>query len=1421
MTIPSFRQVGKAFVFFGLLLPAFCLQAEAIYTGYFNEGSGNSYWVYWSGEIVGGLYDGLAIENDTNQIAYVDAGTDEVWFDWPNPHNTEYGWQMVDLGYWILYCNGVPVQDSDGPIQSPPPPVPVENENLAEECTKEPINTRTGNNFFTERRLYFPLRTLPLTLDLHYQSLDSESGTLGRGWRHNYDWVLHIETNFINLYTGTGEKFVLNKTAPDYYTPENSINWILLFNLSAPTSEVYELRLPFGTSYWFSSEGRLSKISEWKGSSIQLYYGTNNCLSRATHSCGRSLNFNYAWNSSVGDWRLHDVVPTWCSWTFSYDNNGQFTQVVENVSGVGVFTTEYEYQDGYLVRRTDPAGHSYEYEYETGTNGLLNGKGTHLSIDDEGYAHTVSYLNSNVTDVAYSVRGLEQNFRYFRNANGKLNVRYGPYPSTLYGLYDYGTEFTYDTNQTDKIKQKLFNNFSSANWTEWMQYDSQHNITNYSVAYCSQSSVQQIAIEYDLNRNYPSAVTDAEGHRTELTYTNQVISSRISLSSNEMAETSYAYSSGLLMAVTNANQHHVLFSHVTQYPGFVKTTVTPQAGPVAVLEYDYSGFLTNSLLPGGRRTGFTVTPFGWIQRIDYADNLYETFQYDAVGNVTNHVDRSGREIKYTYAALGNLTSVSRQFGNTNATVSYDYDQQFNTLSIRDELNRPVEQYTLDLQDRPVIITNLEGQAMSVDYTVGDFVDSISRFDGTVVSNEYTTAGLIEAVHYPDETNQYTYLSNGLVRTLENSDGIISNNWNMASWLTQTVYSAASVTSTAGYAYDPVGNVTNSSVNLQSAIINHQYTYDEAERLTDIFTTEGTETQRFVYAYNTNNGLVASVSNAYIQAEYEYNVLDRITRIDWMNSGGTTVLSFDYQYNAVGMITNRVVQIGGSSSTSTAYEYDNLDRLVREDSSNSWAEYSYDLAGNRTSKVRSDNGSLITIDYALGDGNRLTSWTAGSTNSFAGLQSADIVYIEGSSSEPIGTDNRWGQLWVSNTVAVTPETDGTNFWIDSFDIDSEIRTVVAAIRAEAGNMGYATNQIFPSIITNGIYQCNAAGCVTNIAYTGTYESQAVSFEWDGQYQLTSVSSATSTVRYAYDVLSRRISRTRIAGVSPAEVEQYVYDGTQIVADLDASGNILRTYIWGPGIDNLLSMTVYTNGMTNTCYALKDHLNSIHAFVNESGQVVERYEYDAWGRTTAFNAAGDELSESAIGNRYCFQGREIDWTTGLYCFRARWYDPVVGRWLSKDPIGISGGLNQYVFCGNNPVNFTDPFGLYLTVSLYPGAGRFGHVGIGVNSPNTTGFYAAPGASTISIAAGQPVPGVMQPDTRVPITTVVIPTTPQQDQAVQNFINQRINNPGNYDVNDRNCATTVHDALGAGGVNTPETIFPKILINNLQQQFTPGRP
>ena len=199
-----------------------------------------------------------------------------------------------------------------------------------------------------------------------------------------------------------------------------------------------------------------------------------------------------------------------------------------------------------------------------------------------------------------------------------------------------------------------------------------------------------------------------------------------------------------------------------------------------------------------------------------------------------------------------------------------------------------------------------------------------------------------------------------------------------------------------------------------------------------------------------------------------------------------------------------------------------------------------------------------------------------------------------------------------------------------------------------------------------------------------------FAWNSREQLVYMESIITgyLAYFTYDPLGRRIRRW-----DSVSTNVFIYDGQQVVADLDATGGVERTYVWGPGIDNLLSMTVRTGATAVTYYAVKDHLGTVHALTDENGNVAESYRFDAWGNILAvFDASGAPLTEkrSLLGNRYLWQGREYDWQTGYYYFRARWYEPRTGRWLSNDPIGISGGLNQYVFCGNDPVNNRDPMG-----------------------------------------------------------------------------------------------------------------------------------
>ena len=106
-------------------------------------------------------------------------------------------------------------------------------------------------------------------------------------------------------------------------------------------------------------------------------------------------------------------------------------------------------------------------------------------------------------------------------------------------------------------------------------------------------------------------------------------------------------------------------------------------------------------------------------------------------------------------------------------------------------------------------------------------------------------------------------------------------------------------------------------------------------------------------------------------------------------------------------------------------------------------------------------------------------------------------------------------------------------------------------------------------------------------------------------------------------------------------------------------------------------------TGPLYFLQDHLGSTTALTNSLGATVSQMSYDAFGDSSASSLT-----------RYDYTGRERDPDTGLLYYRARWYDPQVGRFISEDPAEFAGGRNWYSYVSNNPANFTDPLGLWET-------------------------------------------------------------------------------------------------------------------------------
>lgn len=230
------------------------------------------------------------------------------------------------------------------------------------------------------------------------------------------------------------------------------------------------------------------------------------------------------------------------------------------------------------------------------------------------------------------------------------------------------------------------------------------------------------------------------------------------------------------------------------------------------------------------------------------------------------------------------------------------------------------------------------------------------------------------------------------------------------------------------------------------------------------------------------------------------------------------------------------------------------------------------------------------------------------------------------------------------------------------------------RTATGNVTNAGNQLTADATHSYQYDDNGNLTRKTLLATGNYTQ----YSYDAENRLTKVEdfvagnpTAAFTSTYRYDGLGRRIEK-----VTNGQAKRYVYDGEDILLEYNGSNVLQARYTHGPGIDEPIAVTKGSS----TYFYHQDGLGTVTDLTDSAGVTAKSYAYDAYGNILE--------SPGTLEQPYTYTGREFDAESGLYYYRARYYDPATGRFLQEDPILFAGGdFNLYEYVRNNPSNLID--------------------------------------------------------------------------------------------------------------------------------------
>ncbi|HSS18625.1 MAG TPA: RHS repeat-associated core domain-containing protein [Pyrinomonadaceae bacterium] len=996
----------------------------------------------------------------------------------------------------------------------------------------------------------------------------------------------------------------------------------------------YTVNFKDGRRSQFNAAGRLASLRDRNGNQTTLSYDINGYLRTVTDPFGRVLSFT----------------------------TNDFGRVVSISDSLGAVAT-YAYDSDRLLSVTYADNSAYSFSYTFGGGGYV------------------------LTDVRDALGNTLEHHDYDTHTRAITSERQGGVQRYVFGYVS-----PMETDVTDGLGHLTKYFFHSVRGRD---------VVTAVEGLCGCGGGSQLQTwAYDDRANV-SAMSDALNHTTTFTYDNN--GNRLT-ATNATGTVSYTYNQFGEM-LTRKDQLQGVLTNAFDAQGNLLTT-RDQLNRATNFDYNTRGQLLTLTNARGKVTSFSYDAAGNLAQARDANNITTFYFYDARGRLTKVRDPLSRNSLYAYDAAGRINRLTHA---DNSFVSFGYDLAGRPTSTTDERGF-VSRYFYDADYHLTSISDALGHTTSFTYDAMSNLTGVTDALGRVANYEYDSFDRLVKIVLPPAGNGATRLFETFAY---NAVGNVTQRTDTAGRTTS--YSYDNVNRPASV-IDPAGKTTTVEYDALSRTIaltdalsqRYQFVYDAVGQQT-LMNRAGVSLS---YAYDAGGNVVQRTDYNGNLTNYTYDNLDRLTTVTYPNRTAT------YSYDPLGNVTRATNENG-----SVYIGYDNRYRVASfSDPFYYGVSYNYDAAGNRT-KISLNGATYATYTYDAV--NRLTNLKDGGNLNFT--QTYDAVNRLISRTAPNGVNSTFAYDDLNRLTALT-HTAGTNTlsanqytyndagniasWTNAsgahaFSYDAIDRLLAATNNAQPNEsysydgVGNRASSHFSASYSYQPFNRLSGTAAASYVYDNngnltskTAASGTTTYVWNEENQLTQVGLAGAlNVDYKYDALGRRIQRTTSGGAS----ERYVYDGQDVLLDLNADWSVATKYLNNPGIDNHLRQTSATTG---TAYYLTDHLGSTAALTDNNAGLLEQLNYDSFGN-----------SNGSSRTRYTYTGRERDPDTGLLHYRARFYDPQIGRFISEDPIGLAGGINQYGYVSGSPLNATDPSGLgeidthyYLTYYLALRTGCF---------------------------------------------------------------------------------------------------------------------